>query len=141
MLSKKSLYILELQDNKFFIGLSDNLEETYEKHLDGMHDYWTYRFKPKSIKCTMENGDVLILDQYIEEYMRIYGEDNIFYEQIPTSHYYNGAAEAAYCHEDDTAIDFVEEYYDDHYEEDNFVKNKSKPKQKNNDNNFPMKLL
>ena len=132
---QKQLYILELQDNKFYIGLTDNLENTYEKHLDGMYDYWTYRFRPISIKCTMENIDVHIFDQYIEEYMQIYGEDNIFYEQIPSSHYYHDND-----HDNDNDNDnddFVEEYYDDLYE-DRFVPRRKDKIQDNN--NFAIQL-
>jgi hypothetical protein len=86
---QNKLYILELQENKFYIGLTDNLEATYEKHLQGVYDYWTYTFRPISIKCTMENSDVDIFDQYIDEYIKIYGENNIFYEKIQSSQYYN----------------------------------------------------
>jgi len=72
-----NIYILELENDKFYVGKTNDVGERYKEHLDGTGNIWTKNNKPKSIIETIENSSLYDLDEYVKEYMKKYGIDNV----------------------------------------------------------------
>tara|TARA_Y100000356_G_C11182440_1_gene247613 strand:+ start:106 stop:852 length:747 start_codon:yes stop_codon:yes gene_type:complete len=72
----KNIYILKLQENKYFVGKTDNIEYIYHKHLNGTFSEWTKKYKPVLILEIIE--DILNdEDAYVIKYMNKYGIENV----------------------------------------------------------------
>jgi len=72
-----NIYILELENDKFYIGRTNNVKNRFKEHLNGIGNIWTKNNKPKSIIKTIENCSLYDLDEYVKEYMKKYGIDNV----------------------------------------------------------------
>ena len=77
-LSKKiNLYVLELEDNKYYIGTSRRpVWKRIDEHFKGNGSIWTKKFKPNAIIETrkIDNFDE---DKFTKIYMEKYGSDNV----------------------------------------------------------------
>ena len=54
-MSKTNIYILRLEDTKYYIGKSDNVMNRYKQHLDGNASAWTKKYKPVLLEKIIEN--------------------------------------------------------------------------------------
>jgi len=73
-----TIYILKLNDNKFYIGKTNRtVKERYQEHLEGIGSFWTKKYKPLSVIKQIENSSPFEEDRYVKEYMAIYGIDNV----------------------------------------------------------------
>jgi predicted GIY-YIG superfamily endonuclease len=75
-----TIYILELEDNKYYVGKTMNVVQCWKDHLTGNASYWTSQYKPISIIKVIEDcGDDKVFneDKYVKEYMLMYGIDNV----------------------------------------------------------------
>jgi predicted GIY-YIG superfamily endonuclease len=72
-MSTTNIYVLSLEDNRFYIGKSDNVNERYQKHLNGTGSAWTKKYKPIAIERIISNASPFDEDRYTKEYMSIYG--------------------------------------------------------------------
>jgi hypothetical protein len=72
-----TIYILELESGKYYIGKSDNVEERVSAHFDGKGSVWTKRYSPIEVIETIDNCDEFDEDKYTKRYMAEYGIDNV----------------------------------------------------------------
>jgi hypothetical protein len=72
-----NIYILKLENNKFYIGKTDNLEKRKEAHINGTASSWTKKYKPLSVEKIISNASPFDEDKYTIEYMNKYGIDNV----------------------------------------------------------------
>ena len=75
-----TIYILELEDNKYYVGKTGNVVQCWKDHILGNKSYWTSMYKPISIIKVIEDcGDDKVFneDKYVKEYMLLYGIDNV----------------------------------------------------------------
>lgn len=72
-----NIYILKLQDGKYYIGKSDNPMRRYQEHLNGNGSVWTEKYKPIGIEKIIENASHFDEDRYTKEYMYNYGIENV----------------------------------------------------------------
>ena len=72
-----NIYILKLENNKYYIGKSDDIGKSYLEHINGTASYWTRKYKPFSINKIISNVTSSEEEKYIIEYMCIYGIDNV----------------------------------------------------------------
>ena len=73
-----TIYILKLNDNKFYIGKTNRtVKERYQEHLEGIGSFWTKKYEPFSIIKQIENSSPFDEDRYVKEYMAMYGIDNV----------------------------------------------------------------
>ena len=71
------IYILELEDNCYYIGRTTNVKQRYKYHKSGNGSAWTKLHKPIRIKEIIENVSPYDEDRYVKEYMALYGIDNV----------------------------------------------------------------
>lgn len=73
-----TIYILHLNNNKYYVGKTNRLiDDRYKEHLDGIGSFWTKKYKPLSVIKQIENSSPFDEDRYVKEYMAIYGIENV----------------------------------------------------------------
>ncbi len=71
------IYILKLENNKYYIGKTDNITKRYNEHINGLGSFWTKINKPVCIIKIIENCSPFDEDKYVKEYMNKYGINNV----------------------------------------------------------------
>lgn len=72
------VYVLRLENNKYYVGKTKNVSKRYREHLTGYKSsYWTRKHKPIQIEKVYSNCDPLDEDKVTVEYMIIHGIDNV----------------------------------------------------------------
>ena len=70
------VYVLELENNKFYVGLSENVNNRLANHFNGGASVWTKLHKPiKLVECVI--GDSLLEKSKTLEYMSKFGWQNV----------------------------------------------------------------
>uniref|UniRef100_A0A6C0BCJ5 CCHC-type domain-containing protein n=1 Tax=viral metagenome TaxID=1070528 RepID=A0A6C0BCJ5_9ZZZZ len=72
-----NIYILRLQQGRFYIGRSANPMKRYQEHLEGRGSAWTRKFRPLGIEKVFENASPFDEDKFTKEYMAKYGLDRV----------------------------------------------------------------
>jgi predicted GIY-YIG superfamily endonuclease len=72
-----NIYILELENNKYYVGKSYNPTKRFYEHLRGYGSTWTQLYRPLRIIQVFENVSHFDEDKYTKEYMAIYGIENV----------------------------------------------------------------
>jgi hypothetical protein len=72
-----TIYILQLEKGKYYIGKSENVMNRYNQHINGYGSAWTKKYKPLSIVKTIVNSSSFDEDKITKEYMSAYGIDNV----------------------------------------------------------------
>jgi cellular nucleic acid-binding protein len=72
-----NIYILKLENNKYYVGKSNDLEIRAKAHLNGTASTWTKKYKPISVEQVISNASPYDEDKYTIEYMGKYGIDNV----------------------------------------------------------------
>ena len=89
-----NIYILRLEDRKYYIGKSEGVINRYQQHINGNGSAWTRKYKPISLEKTIENASPFDEDKITKEYMSIYGIDNVrggSYVEIELSEFHKDA--------------------------------------------------
>lgn len=76
-MSNITIYILELENNKYYIGRSNDPNNRIYKHFSNRGSTWTKLYKPLNIMKTYNNCDIFDEDKYTIQLMSIYGIDNV----------------------------------------------------------------
>ena len=72
-----NIYILKLENNKYYVGKSNDLEIRAKAHINGTASAWTKKYKPISVEQVIPNESPYDEDKYTIEYMGKYGIDNV----------------------------------------------------------------
>jgi len=72
-----TIYILELEQNKYYIGKTYNINQRINEHLDGKGAEWTKLYKFKNVYEVYENCDPYDEDKYTIKMMAKFGIDNV----------------------------------------------------------------
>lgn len=72
-LTPTNIYVLRLEDNRYYVGKSINVEERFKQHQTGGGAAWTRKYKPIEIVETLANVSPFMEDLKTKEYMSIYG--------------------------------------------------------------------
>jgi|688.fasta_scaffold165173_2 hypothetical protein len=72
-----NIYILELKDNCFYVGKSNDPEKRFIDHLEGNGATWTIIHEPICILKIIENASDFDEDRYVKEFMAMYGIDKV----------------------------------------------------------------
>lgn len=71
------IYGLQLVNEKYYVGRTDNVENRYKQHLKGEGAIWTKIHKPIKIILITLSTSPLDEDKYTKEFMIKYGIDNV----------------------------------------------------------------
>ena len=73
-----TVYILKLEDNKYYVGKTNNLRRRYMEHVSGKRSSaWTKKYRPIRIINTIPDAHCLDEDKVTVEYMMKYGIENV----------------------------------------------------------------
>lgn len=66
-----------MQDNKYYVGKTNNLDNRFHQHKIGQGSYWTRKYKPIKILKYYNTYDNFDEDKETIKYMNKYGIDNV----------------------------------------------------------------
>ena len=72
-----NIYILKLEQNKYYIGKTDNIDKRILQHKNSSGSAWTKKYKYISTENIILNVSPFDEDKYTLEYMEKYGIDNV----------------------------------------------------------------
>jgi predicted GIY-YIG superfamily endonuclease len=72
-----TLYVLQLEDDKWYVGKTDDVEKRFEQHKSGKGSAWTKVYKPIKIEKTQPVTSVHDETNVTKDYMKKYGIDNV----------------------------------------------------------------
>ena len=72
-----SIYILKLDEEKYYVGKSNNVKKRYKEHITGNGSAWTRMYKPISIHKIIKCESPFDEDKITKEYMFLYGINNV----------------------------------------------------------------
>ena len=72
-----NIYCLKLENNKYYIGKTNNTSIRIDQHYSGDGSSWTKKYKPLEVLFVKENQSPFDEDKYTKEYMMLYGIDNV----------------------------------------------------------------
>lgn len=71
------IYILELEQNKYYVGKTNNPDFRINTHLNANGSNWTKKYEPKRLIALYPDCDDDDEDKYTKRYMEKYGIDNV----------------------------------------------------------------
>lgn len=72
-----SLYILQLQGGKYYVGKTDDLQKRFEQHVNGKGSKWTKEYSPIKIIETRQITSSYDETNVTKDYMKKYGIENV----------------------------------------------------------------
>jgi predicted GIY-YIG superfamily endonuclease/transposase-like protein len=73
----ESLYVLQLEDNKWYVGKTADIATRFKQHASGKGSAWTKSYNPVKIVETRRLKDQYDENNTTKEYMKKYGIDNV----------------------------------------------------------------
>jgi predicted GIY-YIG superfamily endonuclease len=71
------IYVLQLQQGKYYVGKTDNPQFRMERHFNSDGSKWTMKYRPIHLVELIPNCDDYDEDKYTRRYMDMYGIDNV----------------------------------------------------------------
>ena len=71
------IYVLKLENNKYYIGKTDNPDFRIKSHFNSNGSAWTKKYKPVDLVELIPNCDDYDEDKYTRLYMDKYGIENV----------------------------------------------------------------
>src|SRR5579872_3815511 len=72
-----AIYILQLEDNKYYVGKTKNPDFRIEQHFDSDGSAWTQKYKPIRIVYLIPDCDDFDEDKHTLKMMKQHGIDNV----------------------------------------------------------------
>lgn len=76
-MSTTSIYILQLEHGKYYVGESKDPVKAMEEHREGLGPFWTRIHKPVRIEAVIPFKSTDEVDLYTKTAMRKYGIENV----------------------------------------------------------------
>lgn len=77
MIYKRAIYVLELQNNKYYVGKSERIPERLKQHFKGYGAVWTKKHRPIKVLDILEEKNLFTEDNITKEMMLKYGIENV----------------------------------------------------------------
>ena len=71
------IYVLELEQNKYYVGKTNNVNFRIQDHINNNGSSWTKKYKPIRVVEIINNCDDYDEDKYTRIYMDKFGIDNV----------------------------------------------------------------
>lgn len=84
-----TLYVLKLQNKRYYVGRTHQLEVRLQEHLDGRGSAWTNKYPPLEVEAVYTNADPFDEDKLVKIYMAKHGIAYVrggSYSQVQLSH-------------------------------------------------------
>ena len=75
--TKYTIYILELENGKYYVGRTEHKKNRINDHFVGRGSLFTRKYKPKKLLQTFLNCDEFDEDKYVFKLMDVYGIENV----------------------------------------------------------------
>ena len=75
--STNYIYVLKLEQGKYYIGKTNNIKRRYMEHLQGSGASWTAKYKPLRLEKLLPSTNPFDEDKYTKQYMTIFGINNV----------------------------------------------------------------
>jgi predicted GIY-YIG superfamily endonuclease len=75
--TEEKIYILKLENEKYYVGKTNNLIERLNNHYYGNGSYWTCKYRPVTIIDVIDCKSKFDENNYTKEYMIKYGLNNV----------------------------------------------------------------
>jgi hypothetical protein len=72
-----SIYILQLENNKYYVGKTTNPNFRLDQHFNSLGSQWTKKYKPIKVLELISNCDNFDEDKYTLKCMKKYGINNV----------------------------------------------------------------
>ena len=72
-----TLYVLQLEDDKWYVGKTDDIAKRYEQHKSGKGSEWTKLYKPVKVMETFQVTSIHDETNKTKDLMKKYGIDNV----------------------------------------------------------------
>jgi predicted GIY-YIG superfamily endonuclease len=72
-----TLYILQLEDDKWYVGKTDDIQKRYQQHKSGKGAEWTKLYKPVRLISTHPITSIHDETNFTKDLMKKYGVDNV----------------------------------------------------------------
>lgn len=72
-----TLYVLQLEDDKWYVGKTDDIQKRFEQHKNELGSEWTKLYKPMKIYLTKEVKSIHDENNVTKDFMKKYGIDNV----------------------------------------------------------------
>jgi cellular nucleic acid-binding protein len=72
-----TLYVLQLEDDKWYVGKTDDIAKRFEQHKTGKGSVWTKMYKPIKISETRPITSIHDETNVTKDLMKKYGTDNV----------------------------------------------------------------
>jgi len=72
-----NIYVLKLEQGKWYVGKSDSPIKRYQEHMRGEGSVWTKLYSPVSLEKVIKDVSPFEEDKITKEYMAKYGIDNV----------------------------------------------------------------
>lgn len=73
----EQIYVLQLEDDKYYIGKAKDVHERFKQHQTGKGSSWTKEYKPIKILETKTITSIHDENNVTKDYMKKYGIDNV----------------------------------------------------------------
>jgi cellular nucleic acid-binding protein len=71
------VYVIQLFDDKYYVGRTNNLDRRIEEHKNGYGSEWTKKYQFIKLLKSINTNDLFIEDKYVKMYMNKYGINNV----------------------------------------------------------------
>ena len=71
------IYILELENNKYYVGKTNNPKFRLEQHFNAEGSAWTKKYHPIRVLKIIKDCDGYDEDKYTKLYIKKYGFNNV----------------------------------------------------------------
>ena len=72
-----TLYVLELQHGKYYVGTTNNMQRRFQQHLDGTGSAWTVEHPPVAVHRSVPLEGPLHEDRVTKQMMLDHGIENV----------------------------------------------------------------
>ena len=73
----EKIYILELEDSKYYVGRTNDVQRRIEEHIKGIGSMWTKKHKVLKLLKVIENCNSFDEDKYVKMLMKEHGIANV----------------------------------------------------------------
>ena len=72
-----TIYVLRLEEGRYYVGKTNDVQRRYEEHLNGHGSAWTRKYRPITLERTISGASSFDEDKVTKELMAKYGIEKV----------------------------------------------------------------